>query len=68
MSTTHGWPADTFLGEELSFTVAQPPASAVLVSASAPTAARMSALRMYDLLVRMPPLHRVSAAGSELRS
>jgi hypothetical protein len=41
-------------GVELSFTVAQPPATAVAAQTSAASAATMSALRTFDLLVRMP--------------
>ena len=41
MSTTHGSSAVRPFGDELSFTVAQPPAKAVLAHASATTAAMM---------------------------
>src|SRR5262245_28887492 len=68
MSTTHGSPADSPLGTELSCTVAQPPASAVLAHTSASAATTMSGLRTFDLLARMPDLHRSGAAGSGRRS
>jgi hypothetical protein len=64
MSTTHGSPADRPFGDELSFTVAQPPASAVLAHTSAATATTTSGLRTFDLLVRMLPVHRIRFPSS----
>jgi hypothetical protein len=51
MWTTHASSAVRPFGDELSFTVAQPPAKAVLVHASATTAAMMSDFRTNDLLL-----------------
>src|SRR5918994_3779132 len=62
MSTIHGSPAATPVGFELSLTVAQPPASAVLAHTSATAATRTIAFRTLDLLVRMLRLHRTHTA------
>jgi hypothetical protein len=50
MLTTHGSSADRPFGDELSRTVAQFPASAVLAHTSATAAATMSDVRTSDLL------------------
>ena len=50
MLTTHGSSADIPFGDELSRTVAQFPASAVLAQTSATAAATMSDLRTSDVL------------------
>jgi hypothetical protein len=65
MSTIHGSPAANPVGCELSLTVAQPPASAVLAHTSATAAARTIAFRTLDLLVRMLRVHRTPGAGSD---
>jgi hypothetical protein len=65
MSTTHGSSALRPFGDELSFTVAHPPAEAVLADASDTTTAMMSDFRTSDLLLfRLLLLHRPAAVGS----
>ena len=65
MSTTHGSPADRPFGDELSLTVAQPPASAVLADTSARAAPTViSFLRMRTSFSRVLDIHRSAAGGS----
>jgi hypothetical protein len=51
-------------GDELSLTVAQFPAAAVLAHTSATAAATMSDFRTSTSFVRMPRIHLGAAAGS----
>jgi hypothetical protein len=74
MSTTHGSPADSPFGDELSLTVAQPPASAVPAQTSTRVAlATMSGLRMRtssvgcDVYTAGPP-KASSACAQRVRS
>src|SRR5262245_65389 len=65
MSTIHACPADTLFGDELSLTVAQPPASATPVNTSAMARATTTIdLRTEAPFTRMPLVHRRAPEGS----